>query len=131
MPTLREYLTKHISAIAARSSLGPKLRTIAQTALLPALGDTEMEKLTNEEIVAFGEKRLKEPKKDGSSRSQASVEQEMTALEDVVKHFHGGKGTSAGKSAAAAIGPEKKAAGPSGPAPAGKPKMTRGTNRGR
>ncbi len=131
MPTLKEYLNKNISAIAARSPLGVKLRQVVQTGLLPSLGEKKLEELTPEAITAFGEARLKEPKKDGSVRSQASVEQELAALEEIVKHFHGASahGKSGGKSAAAAVG--AKAAAPSGPAPAGKPKMTRGTNRGR
>lgn len=132
MPTLKNYLTKNISAIAAKSALGVKLRSIVQSALLPSLGDTELDAITPEAIVAFGEKRLKEPKKDGSARSQGSVEQEMGALEDIVKHFHGGKGgaaTKAGAAAAAATGSTKPAAPTSGPG--GKPKMTRAANRGR
>lgn len=131
MPTLKDYLNKNVSAIAARSPLGVKLRTLVQAALLPTLGDRKLDELTPEAITAFGEGRLKEPKKDGTARSQASVEQELAALEEIVKHFHGASahGKSGGKSAAAAVG--TKAAAPSGPAPAGKPKMTRGTNRGR
>ncbi len=130
MPTLKDYLNKNVSAIAARSALGVKLRTVAQSALLPALGEKKLEELTAEAITAFGEARLKEPKKDGTARSQGSVEQEITALEEIVKHFEGASahGKPGGKSAVSAVG--TKTAAPSGNGPA-KPKITRGANRGR
>jgi hypothetical protein len=103
MPTLREYLQKNLSSVAAKSALGSRFRTVVQqSGVLEDLGDKDLEEITHEVIGAWADKRLAEPKKDGTARSQASVEQEMQALDDVVTHFHGAKGTPAGKAALAA-----------------------------
>jgi hypothetical protein len=130
MPTLREYLQKNLAAVAAKSALGSRFRAVVQqSGMLEELGDLDLEKIDHEVIGNWADKRLAQPKKDGTPRSQASVEQEMQALDDVVTHFHGAKGTAAGKAALAAYEASRPRA-PSGPARGGRP-MFRGSQRGR
>jgi hypothetical protein len=103
MPNLREYLQKNLPAVAAKSALGARFRAVVQqSGMLDDLGDKDLEEITHEVIGAWADQRLAEPKKDGTPRSQTSVEQEMQALDDVVTHFHGAKGTAAGRAALAA-----------------------------
>ena len=129
MPTLREYLQKNLAAVAAKSALGARFRAVVQqSGILDELGDLDLEKIDHEVIGGWADKRLAEPKKDGTARSQASVEQEMQALDDVVTHFHGAKG-SAGKAALAAYEASRPRA-PSGPTRGARP-MFRGSQRGR
>ena len=129
MPTLREYLQKNLPAVTAKSALGARFRTVVQqSGMLDDLGDKELDEITHEVIGAWADKRLAEPKKDGTPRSQASVETEMQALDDVVTHFHGAKG-SAGKAALAAHEASRPKA-PAAPSRGGRP-MLRGSQRGR
>ena len=129
MPSLREYLQKNLASVAAKSALGARFRTVVQqSGMLEDLGDKELEEITHEVIGAWADKRLAEPKKDGTPRSQAAVEQEMQAIDDVVTHFHGTKGTPAGKAALAA----HEASRPKAPAgPVKGRQMFRGSQRGR
>jgi hypothetical protein len=90
VPTLRDYLSKNLSSIVARSKLGVKMRAIVH-ALLPELGDRELSELTEDAIKEWGQKRLAEPKKDGTARSVSAVEQEMEALDQIVSHARSGK----------------------------------------
>lgn len=130
MPTLREYLQKNLSAVAAKSALGARYRTVVQqSGMLEDLGDKPLEEITHEVIGDWADKRLAEPKKDGTPRNPNVVEQEMQALDDVVTHFHGARGTPAGKAALAAHEASRPKA-PSGPARGGRP-MFRGSQRGR
>jgi hypothetical protein len=127
VPTLREYLSKNLSSIVARSKLGVKMRTLAHS-LLPELGDREISELTPEAIDAWGQKRLAEPKKDGTARSVSSVEQEMEALDQILSHARSGK-----VAGAPAAPPHAGGAGGAihGAAPGIKTRTKRGTQRGR
>jgi hypothetical protein len=89
--TLREYLSKNLSSIVARSKLGLKMRPLVHSVLLPELGDRELSELTSEAVAAWGQKRLAEPKKDGTPRSSASVDEELEALEQILSHARSGK----------------------------------------